>query len=175
MGPGPDLPLMDGTPTKLIDKPATKQEPEREKWGKKIDFLLSVIGFAVDLGNVWRFPYVCYKNGGGIGLSICVIATLVSWYYNTIVAWAVYYLFSSFTNSPPWLTCNNTWNTDNCTTFYERVLKDCTPEVRNVTMLNVSRPGIETKAFVKMRKHLTKQECPRQRKLQTEDGACLAR
>ncbi|KAK5873663.1 hypothetical protein PBY51_018685 [Eleginops maclovinus] len=139
--------------------PPGSTEDERETWGKKIDFLLSVIGFAVDLANVWRFPYLCYKNGGGaflipyilflviagmplfymelalgqynregaatvwkicpafkgVGYTVIVIALYVGFYYNVIIAWSLYYLYSSMTRDLPWLECGNVWNSLNCT------------------------------------------------------------
>uniref|UniRef100_A0A667Z883 Transporter n=1 Tax=Myripristis murdjan TaxID=586833 RepID=A0A667Z883_9TELE len=140
----------------------TSLERPRETWSKKMDFLLSVIGYAVDLGNVWRFPYICYQNGGGafllpyllmavfggvplfymelalgqfhrsgcisiwkhicpifkgIGFAICIIALYIAFYYNTIMAWALYYLLSSFRSTLPWTTCTNSWNTVNCNRY----------------------------------------------------------
>ncbi|KGL79325.1 Sodium-dependent serotonin transporter, partial [Tinamus guttatus] len=148
----------------------------RDKWSKKVDFLLSVVGFAVDLGNVWRFPYICYQNGGGkgaasaipafflskdivflslrahklallpfavhtnlpsspgIGFAICIIALYVSFYYNTIIAWALYYLCSSLSGTLPWASCDNPWNTPHCTNYFGG---------SNVTWTNSSRPPAE--------------------------------
>jgi neurotransmitter:Na+ symporter, NSS family len=44
---------------------APLDEGTRDQWGTKLGFLLAAIGSAIGLGNIWRYPYVVYENGGG--------------------------------------------------------------------------------------------------------------
>ncbi|XP_017400891.1 sodium- and chloride-dependent GABA transporter 2 isoform X1 [Cebus imitator] len=155
---------------------------ERGHWNNKIEFVLSVAGEIIGLGNVWRFPYLCYKNGGGaffipyliflftcgipvflletalgqytsqggitawrkicpifegIGYASQMIVILLNVYYIIVLAWALFYLFSSFTIDLPWGSCHHEWNTEHCVGFQK------TNGSLNGTSENVTSPVIE--------------------------------
>eukprot|EP00092_Neocalanus_flemingeri_P035752 GFUD01038928.1.p1 GENE.GFUD01038928.1~~GFUD01038928.1.p1 ORF type:complete len:462 (-),score=74.85 GFUD01038928.1:77-1462(-) len=67
-----DIKLRIDPPT--ADTTVEDDDAERGTFGNKLDFLFSCISVSVGLGNVWRFPYLCYKNGGGTFLLIYFIA-----------------------------------------------------------------------------------------------------
>ncbi|XP_051696666.2 orphan sodium- and chloride-dependent neurotransmitter transporter NTT5 isoform X1 [Oryctolagus cuniculus] len=46
---------------------------ERPSWANKMEYLLAQVGFSVGLGTIWRFPYLCFHNGGGSFLIIYIL------------------------------------------------------------------------------------------------------
>jgi len=51
---------------------------QRSQWNSNIGFLAAAIGSAIGLGNIWRFSYMCYDNGGGAFLIPYVVALLTA-------------------------------------------------------------------------------------------------
>ncbi|XP_042277230.1 sodium- and chloride-dependent GABA transporter ine isoform X2 [Thunnus albacares] len=50
---------------KVIAEKTADSETQRPTWSGRLEFILATVGYAVGLGNVWRFPYLCYSSGGG--------------------------------------------------------------------------------------------------------------
>ncbi|WP_048601268.1 sodium-dependent transporter [Rubeoparvulum massiliense] len=51
---------------------------ERQNWGSRAGFIMAAVGSAVGLGNIWRFPYIAYENGGGAFLIPYLFALLTA-------------------------------------------------------------------------------------------------
>ncbi|HBV75362.1 MULTISPECIES: sodium-dependent transporter [Vibrio] len=51
---------------------------KREQWGSRAGFVLAAVGSAIGLGNIWRFPYMAYENGGGAFFIPYLIAMLTA-------------------------------------------------------------------------------------------------
>ncbi|XP_019281257.2 orphan sodium- and chloride-dependent neurotransmitter transporter NTT5-like isoform X1 [Panthera pardus] len=55
------------------DELKDKAPPDRPYWANKIEYLLAQVGFSVGLSTIWRFPYLCFHNGGGSFLIIYIL------------------------------------------------------------------------------------------------------
>ncbi|CAL8132836.1 unnamed protein product [Orchesella dallaii] len=131
-----------GSQTEMLEKRGT--------WASKIPYVLTLIGYTIGFGDVWRFPHIVHSNGGvaflipylimlflegiplflvelsigqrmrtgaagafsqispflgGIGLTTGVLCYVVGFYYNTLSAWVLAYLFESFRSELPWKNC----------------------------------------------------------------------
>ncbi|KAJ8298201.1 hypothetical protein KUTeg_024732 [Tegillarca granosa] len=76
----------------------------------------------------------------GIGISTTIIVFFLNCYYNVILCWAFYYMFSSFTLELPWATCGNWWNTCACDEFKgQRINRTDLNDTANATFCNITK------------------------------------
>lgn len=78
----------------------------RERWSSRSSFLFAVIGSAIGLGNVWRFPYIAYENGGGAFLIPYLIALITA----GIPLMILEYYVGHFTQSAPPTAFKKIWH-----------------------------------------------------------------
>jgi len=75
---------------KSISATSSNEQPvDRGMWSNQAEFFLSCMAYAVGIGNVWRFPYKCYKNGGGVFLIpylvMLILAALPMFYMELVI------------------------------------------------------------------------------------------
>ena len=69
------------------------------RWGSNLTFVLAMIGSAVGLGNIWRYPYVLYSNGGGAFYIPYLVAILTLAIPFLILEYGVGYHYQSYCDS----------------------------------------------------------------------------
>ncbi|XP_067651013.1 sodium- and chloride-dependent glycine transporter 2-like [Haliotis asinina] len=71
-----EIPMLHMNAKNSCDDTPTEAENERSSWSNQMDFFLSLAGYSVGVGNLWRFPYFCNRNGGGaflIPYLVCLV------------------------------------------------------------------------------------------------------
>ena len=68
---------------------------DKNEWGSNLSFILAMIGSAVGLGNIWRYPYVLYSNGGGAFYIPYIVAILLMGIPFLILEYGAGYNFKS--------------------------------------------------------------------------------
>nr|XP_056715889.1 sodium- and chloride-dependent neutral and basic amino acid transporter B(0+) [Euleptes europaea] len=162
------------------------ENTDRGNWSSKTDYLLSMVGYAVGLGNVWRFPYLTYQNGGGaflipytimlalaglplffmecslgqfaslgpisiwrilpllqgVGVTMVMISTFVTIYYNVIIGYSLYYLFASFRSVLPWADCDPEWADELCSKT--PIVRSCNTTEKDGTIVHANYSWVQS-------------------------------